>query len=75
MLSRFARGSRAPASALARRAAPALTQRRNFIAGSEEYGKHCFKGAVADACAARLDCTSMPTRTCHIPRTVPPRWP
>jgi len=36
-----------------RSTAPALTQRRNFIAGSEEYGKHCFKGAVADAYLAK----------------------
>jgi len=40
--------SRAAFPALARAAVP--VQRRTFISGSEDYGKHVFKGAIADSC-------------------------
>jgi hypothetical protein len=48
MLSCSRRSARAAYPALARAAVPAV-QRRTFINGSEDYGKHLFKGAVADS--------------------------
>ena len=36
-----------------RRAAPALTARRGFMASVDEYGSHCFKGEVADKYLAK----------------------
>jgi hypothetical protein len=42
------RSSRAAYPALSRAAVP-VSQRRTFINSSEDYGKHLFKGAVADS--------------------------
>ena len=46
--------TRGAAPALARRAAPMLAPRaRTFMSSIEDYGEHCFKGAVADKYLAK----------------------